>query len=81
MISCQRYDDIELVCLYHYLIRLMLASGETIEGTALDTARNAKKEECIKLSQENGDTLVVLDSIRRLEVLVENPHLKQVDFP
>lgn len=43
MISCEQYDYIEIVCLYHYPIELTMKSGERINGVALDTKRNDQK--------------------------------------
>jgi len=76
MISCSNYDYIEIVCLYRYPVRLQLQSGEVIEGTALDTARNQERQECIKIQVNESEQLVQLDTIANLEVTVENPHIK-----
>jgi Rho-binding antiterminator len=80
MISCNDYDYIEIVCLYRYPVRLTLKSGQTIEGKALDTARNQDKQEAIKLEQNGVEQLVVLDDLSLLEVLVDNPHFNQKSF-
>lgn len=80
MISCNDYDYIEIVCLYRYPVRLTLKSGQTIEGKALDTARNQDKQEAIKLDQNAVEQLVVLDDLSLLEVLVDNPHFNQKSF-
>ncbi|MCG9648505.1 Rho-binding antiterminator [Vibrio brasiliensis] len=80
MISCNDYDYIEIVCLYRYPVRLTLKSGQTIEGKALDTARNQDKQEAIKLDQNGVEQLVVLDDLSLLEVLVDNPHFNQKSF-
>ncbi|EGA67556.1 Rho-binding antiterminator [Vibrio brasiliensis] len=80
MISCNDYDYIEIVCLYRYPVRLTLKSGQTIEGKALDTARNQDKQEAIKLDQNGVEQLVVLDDLSLLEVLVDNPHFNQKTF-
>jgi len=76
MISCSNYDYIEIVCLYRYPVRLQLQSGEVFEGTALDTARNQERQECIKIQVNESKQLVQLDTIVNLEVTVENPHIK-----
>lgn len=76
MISCSNYDYIEIVCLYRYPVRLQLQSGEVIEGTALDTARNQERQECIKIQVNESEQLVQLDTIAYLEVTAENPHIK-----
>lgn len=80
MISCNDYDYIEIACLYRYPVRLTLKSGQTIEGKALDTARNQDKQEAIKLDQNGVEQLVVLDDLSSLEVLVDNPHFNKKSF-
>lgn len=80
MISCSDYDYIEIVCMHRYPVKLTLKPGEQVEGIALDTQRNQDKEECIKLSVEGRDQLVVLTEITELEVCVDNPHFKQISF-
>ncbi|WP_221076876.1 Rho-binding antiterminator [Agarivorans aestuarii] len=80
MISCDNYDYIEIACMYRYLVRVLLVSGEQIQGLALDTKRNQHKQECILLEQANQQILVVLDDIEQLEVLVDNPHFTKVSF-
>lgn len=80
MISCSDYDCIEIVCMHRYPVKLTLKSREQVEGIALDTQRNQDKEECIKLSVEGREQLVVLTGIAELEVCVDNPHFKQISF-
>lgn len=80
MISCEHHDSIELVCLFHYPVAITLSSGSVITGTAQDTQRNDQHEECIRIHTVSGDELVVLDRIRTLNVLVENPHIRDVVF-
>ncbi|EDY86343.1 modulator of Rho-dependent transcription termination (ROF) [gamma proteobacterium HTCC5015] len=80
MISCDHYDYIEIVCLFKYPVELTMKSGEIIAGKALDTVRNPLNEECIKLQVENDEVAVVLDAIKQLHVLVENPHFETVSF-
>ena len=80
MISCNQHDYIEIVCMYRYPIKLTLISGDIIQGIAVDTQRNDKRAECIKVDVEGVEQLVVLEEIKILEVVVENPHLQKVTF-
>ena len=80
MISCNQHDYIEIVCMYHYPIKLTLKSGDIIQGIARDTQRNDKRDECIKIETEDVEQLVVLQEIKILEVMMENPHLQKVTF-
>jgi Rho-binding antiterminator len=66
--------------MYRYRVRLTLDSGSELEGVALDTGRNKNREECITISDGDADSLVVLDSITKMDVLAENPHFKTVNF-
>ncbi|WP_234985230.1 Rho-binding antiterminator [Oceanospirillum multiglobuliferum] len=78
--SCSDYDYIEIVCLFKYPVELTMKSGSIISGKAIDTARNQANEECIKLQTKGVDLLVVLDSISKLKVSVNNPHFQEVSF-
>ncbi|CAM3094154.1 Rho-binding antiterminator [Vibrio diazotrophicus] len=80
MISCGNYDYIEIVCLFKYPIEITLKSREVVSGKALDTAKNSLGEECIKLLTQDSDVLVVLDSIAKMKVTMENPHFQEVAF-
>ncbi|MBN8095913.1 Rho-binding antiterminator, partial [Vibrio vulnificus] len=42
--------------------------------------RNQANEECIKLQTEGTEILVVLDSVIKLKVSVNNPHFQEVTF-
>ncbi|MDR7091878.1 Rho-binding antiterminator [Cellvibrio fibrivorans] len=80
MISCNQHDYIEIVCMYHYPIKLTLKSGDIIHGIAQDTQRNDNRDECIKIDIDGVEQLVVLEEIKMLEVMMENTHLQKVTF-
>jgi len=80
VISCSEYDYIEIVCMYRYPIKLTMKSGEVVEGVAVNTKRNNAREECILVSIDSGQNLIVLDEIAKLEVCVENPHFEEISF-
>lgn len=80
MISCSEYDYIEIVCLYRYPVQLLLRSGETIKGIALDTKRNDNKAECIELNVNDKKQLIELDELVKLTVTEDNPHFTEVTF-
>ena len=81
MISCENYDYIEIACMYRYPVKLTTKCGAIVEGVAIDTRRNELKEECIKVNAESDNSiLIVLNDIRKLKVLVENPHFGEVIF-
>jgi Rho-binding antiterminator len=44
MISCEKHDYVEIACMYNYLIKLTLNSGDELRGVALDVKRNQNRE-------------------------------------
>ena len=80
MISCSNYDYIEIVCMHQYPVKITLKSGEVIDCKALDTQRNDSGEECIKVERTGSESKILLDTIAKLEVSIENPHFKEVCF-
>ena len=80
MITCDQHDYIEIVCTFHYPLKLQLQSGDEIECVALDTASDINKNECVKVKYQDKELLVILDDIVKLEVLVKNPHFQTAIF-
>ena len=78
MISCDNYDYIEIACTFKYPVMLILTSGDIITGIATDTVINEQRQECLKLKSDNSELLVVLDEIKMMEALLENPQFKLV---
>ncbi|GLO63281.1 hypothetical protein MACH09_37890 [Vibrio sp. MACH09] len=80
MISCEKYDYIEIACMHRYPVKLTMESGVTLFGIALDTTRNESRQECMLLSSDGKEILAVLDDVLLLEVTVKNPHFESVSF-
>lgn len=80
MISCHEYDYIEIACMYRYEVKICLMDNTEITGIALDTTRNEKKQECLKLSIKEETKLIVLDHVASLTALTKNLHFETVNF-
>lgn len=80
MVSCNQYDYIEIACMYKFPLLLTLKSGVIMTGIALDTQRNERREECLKLTINDIDNFVVLDTIAKIKVTIDNPHFHEVSF-
>lgn len=80
MISCDLHDKVEIACMFRYPVNVVLKTGFKLTGTAVDTQSNDAHEECIKLDIDKDSVLVELNSIRKVEVRVDNPHFRSVDF-
>ena len=80
MISCEHFDYIEIACMYNYPITLTLTSGDFIHGIALTTKVNNERQECIVVKDEVKERLVELNTVKRMEANIENPHFTYIDF-
>lgn len=80
MISCHRYDYIEIACTYQYLVKLTLKTGLVLTCKALGTALNEDRAECIKVEIDGKRDLIILDDIVLLEACMPNPHFTFVTF-
>lgn len=81
MISCQTFDYIEIACMYQLPIRLVGKDFSEIRGKALNTLINDNRQECIELSQINGQKVrVALDDIQVMQAEKANPHFAWVNL-
>lgn len=81
MISCQTFDYIEIACMYHLPVRLVAKDFSEIRGTALTTLINETRQECIELSQANGQKVrVALNDIQVMQAEKNNPHFAWVNL-
>ncbi|MCG9595465.1 Rho-binding antiterminator [Vibrio sp. Isolate25] len=80
MISCNQYDYIEIACLYHIPVRLVMESGQIVEGKAKTTSYDEHRRECIVIVSSTGDRHVPTESLVSMTALIENPHFTEVIF-
>lgn len=80
MISCNHYDYIEIACMHHLSIELILKNGDAICGVATDTKRNANRDECIVVNLNSELKIIVLTTISVLKALTHNPYFDNVNF-
>ncbi|MBO0213558.1 Rho-binding antiterminator [Vibrio sp. Vb2880] len=80
MISCSQYDAIELACVYQFPVAVTLLNGDVVQGIAKGTGYNAERQECLVLQQAECERWVATATLRRMQVLIENPHLSDIHF-
>ncbi|WP_010556861.1 Rho-binding antiterminator [Pseudoalteromonas marina] len=80
MISCNHYDYIEIACMHHLSVELVLKNGDAICGVATDTKRNANRDECIVVNLNSELKIIVLTTISVLKALTHNPYFDNVNF-
>ncbi|MBX3640181.1 MAG: Rho-binding antiterminator [Nitrosomonas sp.] len=78
MISCELHDFVEVACMYGYQLKLILKSGETVEGKAIDILSADQRE---LLVIDNGEKQHIdLTSLTRMQVLTPNAKFSEVVF-
>ncbi|MDP2571237.1 Rho-binding antiterminator [Vibrio penaeicida] len=84
MISCDKYDFIELACLFKLKVSLAMLSGEQIEGVAHNTKIGADRVEYLILTHwvvdetDVKETAVRLDDIHTMSAKTANPHFTTI---
>ncbi|MDA0120306.1 Rho-binding antiterminator [Vibrio sp. T11.5] len=80
MISCNQYDYIEIACLYHIPVRLVVESGQIVEGKAKTTRYDEHRRESIVIDSSAGEVDVPTESLVSMTALVANPHFNEIFF-
>lgn len=78
-IACDLHDYLEIACMYHYQIRLVLKDGSSLIGTAIDTVTKDKREYLL-IDDSVEIRQVELIQLKKLEVLTANAQFKDVVF-
>lgn len=80
MISCPQYDYVEIACMFKFPVQITLQSGELLTGMAEDTRINNTREECLALKMDRGEEIIIMTDIKKLKVMIDNPHFSQMEF-
>ncbi|OLQ91606.1 transcriptional antiterminator [Vibrio ponticus] len=80
MISCNQYDYLEIACMYHFPLRLVLLDGSIVEGIASDTGYNTHKQECLIIESNGEPRFIPTEQLKSLRVTIDNPHFSSVEF-
>lgn len=78
-IACDLHDYLEIACMYHYQIRLVLKDGSSMIGKAIDTITKDKREYLL-IDDSDETRQVELIQLKKLEVLTANAQFKDVVF-
>jgi Rho-binding antiterminator len=83
-INCDTYDYLEIACLYHYDIEVIMRNKILIRGKALNVGvviLHDVKQECLLVEQEDKRQLWLATSdLLNLHVITLNPQFTDVSF-
>ena len=80
IISCELHDYFEIVCLYHYRIKLTLKTQQVIEGIALDILTSADKREYLLIQTQEQQQTIELNQLSKMQVVTNHAKFKEVIF-
>ena len=80
MISCEKFDYIEMACMFNYTVELKLVTGHSISGIATDTVTGSEQEQLVLTDDSGTRKNVPLDQVRQLNVLSNNARFSSVSF-
>lgn len=78
-IACAIVDNLEVACLYHYVLSLHLPDGP-LEGQALDLTQNELGEECLRLKGVKEIRDVPLKRILKIDAKTQNPYFSTLNI-
>lgn len=80
IIDCAVHDYVELACMYGFDLTLKLDDDTTRKGKALDVTVDTNRDECLLLEEEGKTLQVVLNRVKSMRVINDNPRFEVIDF-
>lgn len=80
MIKCEIHDYVEIAVMYRYQLSLLLVDKSQIQGKAVNLIINPQRHECLVLENNDGLREIMLDSIKNITAVTQNPHFKTVEI-
>lgn len=80
MLSCDKHDYLEIVCMFHYLVQVTEKTGTVTEGKAVDVQITDEKQEALLVQSLDDETFIVTDNIATIDVLTPGARFEQVVF-
>jgi Rho-binding antiterminator len=80
LISCDLHDYIEVACMHHYRVELVLKGGEVLEGKALDVITSPEKREFLVIDNGGQKQQIELTDLHKMSALTPNATFTEVEF-
>ncbi|MGJ0516277.1 MAG: Rho-binding antiterminator [Methylomicrobium sp.] len=79
-ISCDLHDYVEVACMRHYRVELVLKGGEVLEGKALDVITSPEKREFLVIDNGGQKQEIELSQLHKMIALTPNASFNEVEF-
>lgn len=80
VLSCDLHDYLEIICMFHYQVRLTLEDGTTVVGEAVDVTSKAPNEWLSVRMIQNELVQVEVADIALITVLTEGARFKEMNL-
>ena len=80
IMDCDLHDYLEIACLFHYRVRLILTDQAPVDGIARTTLTESGSREYLRLDIGSEHRDIELHRIKQLEVLTPNARFSDVRF-
>lgn len=80
---CDLHDYLEIACLFHYQVEIMLTTGVVILGQATTTLTEKRRQEFLiflPADKQKPEMKIPLNELSKLSVKDEQAKFKQIDF-
>lgn len=80
VLNCDLHDYLEIICMFHYQVKLTMQDGSNMVGEAVDIASKNQKEWLTLRLAKNELVDIEVDKIMHIAVLTERARFKEVSL-
>lgn len=79
-IPCEKYDYLEIACMFEYQIKIILTDSREVIGIAKNLLINEKRKEVLQIHDGSELGFVYLEELIEVIVLTKNAKFQSVRF-
>lgn len=81
MLKCDLHDYLEIICMFHYSVKVITKKGASHSGLAEDVLLSDKRQEVLRIKTVDQDQIeVVTEEIEEIQVITPNARFQTVRF-
>lgn len=79
-LSCESHDYLEIVCMFHYMLKVMDKNGQVFKGKASDVRIDDENTEVLVLQEIASEMHIPTIEIASINVLTPNARFQKIMF-
>ena len=81
MLKCDLHDYLEIICMFHYNVKVVTKKGASYSGLAEDVLLSDKRQEVLRIKTVDQEQIeVVTEEIEEIQVITPNARFQTVRF-